>query len=277
MYSFLDLVQEGYTDEAKGFLASFRSRFEAVHGDELKTFSTISLPQHLRENTTTALYMDNKYRLPLPTEIASLLFNFLARETFNGGEVIAGLINERCDLKPPAHGPVEPFSFDTILRRAQNIDMNDAGVQEGIPGVFTGINNRDVLDTTTPLRLGPLPMEQDLRDDVRAELVEEDQKNPPIDGRSSLADEFDRKIKREESADAPPRADLPLPPSRARDVVMEMQKIREYRDRFHIEGRTGGVGVPVSSCMFTFHNTLGRYVHYVRFYPVSLAQVLAWS
>ena len=68
-----------------------------------------------------------------------------------------------------------------------------------------------------------------------------------------MLEEFDEKIKREDSADVPSRADLPLPPSRPRDIMMEMQKIRESRDRFHIEGRTGGVGVPVSACMFTFH------------------------
>ena len=85
-----------------------------------------------------------------------------------------------------------------------------------------------------------------------------DQLHPPADGVPTLVEEFDRKIKREESADAASRADLPLPPSRARDVVMEMQKVRENRDRFKIEGRTGGAGIPVSACMFTFHNTLGR-------------------
>lgn len=36
---------------------------------------------------------------------------------------------------------------------------------------------------------------------------------------------------------------------------MEVQKIKENRDRFKIEGRTGGVGPGVSVTMFTFHNT----------------------
>jgi transcription initiation factor TFIID subunit 5 len=101
-------------------------------------------------------------------------------------------------------------------------------------------------------------MEPELREDVRAELEEEDHRHPPADGRPTLVEEFDERIKREESADAPSRADLPLPPSRARDVVMEMQKVRENRDRFQIEGRTGGIGIPVSACMFTVHNSLGR-------------------
>ena len=176
--------------------------------------------------------------------------------------MIGQVINEHCSIDQRSRGPIEHFSFEAIYRRTQNVDLDDADAQEGIPGVFTGVPNKDVLDVTAPLKLGPLPMEPELRDDVRAELEDEDQRNPPVDGRPTLAEEFDRRIKREESADGPTRTDLPLPPSRARDVVMEMQKVRENRDRFQIEGRTGGVGVPVSACMFTFHNTLGRYVVY---------------
>ena len=103
-------------------------------------------------------------------------------------------------------------------------------------------------------------MDTDLRDDIRAEIEDEERRNPPAPGATSLIEELDQKIKREESADAPSRADLPLPPSRPRDIMLEMQKLRENRDRFKIEGRTGGVGVPVSACMFTFHNTFGRQV-----------------
>ncbi|ERT02791.1 hypothetical protein HMPREF1624_01093 [Sporothrix schenckii ATCC 58251] len=156
-----------------------------------------------------------------------------------------------------ARGPIEPYSFEAIARRAQNADLDEADVREGIPGVFTGVSNRDILDTHAALKLGPLPMELELRDDVRAELEEQDQRQPPAAGVPSLVSEFDAKIKQEEGADGPSRTDLPLPPSRARDVVIEMQKIRETRDRFQIEDRTGGVGVPVSVCMFTFHNTCG--------------------
>lgn len=260
VYSYLELVEAGYADDAKQFLDMFRPEFENVHGDDLKTFATVTLPPHVRENSTTKLYKGSKYRIPINTHAAHILFNFLERESAAGGSVITQLLNDYCDVEQITRGPIEAFSFEAIYRRAQNIDLDDADAQEGIPGVFTGMSNKDILDSTAPLRLGPLPMEPELRDDVRAELEEEDLRNPPVDGRPSLADEFDRKIKREESADGPSRADLPLPPSRARDVVMEMQKVRENRDRFRIEGRTGGVGVPLSACMFTFHNTLGRYV-----------------
>ena len=129
-------------------------------------------------------------------------------------------------------------------------------MNEGIPGINIGLSNKDVLDPAGPLTLGPLPMDADLRDDVRAELEEEESRNPTRENRNML-DELDQKIKREDSTDAASRAELPLPPSRPRDIMLEMSKLRENRDRFKVEGRTGGAGVPVSACMFTFHNTLG--------------------
>ncbi|TKW57736.1 Transcription initiation factor TFIID subunit 5 [Colletotrichum tanaceti] len=257
VYSWLELVTQNYSEDAKSILNSLKPYFDNVHSDDLKTFSTITLALHAKENPTTKLYRENKYRIPLNQHITGNLFHFLERERDNGGSVILYILSTFCHLDSTARGPIEPFSFEAIYRRSQNLDIDEIDLQEGIPGVFTGISNRDLLDKTVPLKLGPLPMEEDLREDVRAELQDEDALNPPPEGRSTLVEEFDRKIKREESADGPNRTELPLPPSRARDVVMEMQKVRENRDRFKIEGRTGGVGVAASACMFTFHNTLG--------------------
>ncbi|KAK0727428.1 TAF5-like protein [Lasiosphaeria miniovina] len=257
IYSYIELINQGYNDEAKQLLGALKPQFEAAHKDTLDLLAKISLPQHLRENQTTRLYRENKYRIPLNQSLSGNLFHFLEREADSGGATVTYILQTYCHVDVSARGPIEPYSFEAILRRAQNLDLDEIDAQEGIPGVFTGVSNKDILDAGAPLKLGPLPMEAELRDDVRAELEEEDQGRPPADGRPTLVEEFDRKIKREDSADVPARADLPLPASRARDVVMEMQKVRENRDRFQIEGRTGGVGVPVSACMFTFHNTLG--------------------
>jgi transcription initiation factor TFIID subunit 5 len=98
-------------------------------------------------------------------------------------------------------------------------------------------------------------MEADLMEDVKAELTELDTANPPAAGQDSLLDVFEQRIKREPLDDVPGRDVLPFPPSTARDVAMEVQKVKENRDRFRIEGRTGGVGPGLSVTMFTFHNT----------------------
>ncbi|VUC28169.1 unnamed protein product [Clonostachys rosea] len=255
VYSFMELVAQGYTEEAKTFL-KLGEYFRRSHDDNLKTLGGITLPQHISDNATTKLYKENKYRIPLNEHALSDLFNFMERESQKGGPVIRQLLVEHCEVDSTSRGPITPYSFEAVYRKSRNIELDAADVNEGIPGVKIGLANRDVLDSTTPLTLGPLPMDADLKEDVRAEIEEEEARHPPQPGRSIL-DELDQKIKREESADAPTRADLPLPPSRPRDILLEMSKLRENRDRFKIEGRTGGSGVPVSACMFTFHNTLG--------------------
>lgn len=258
VYSLLDLVEQNYLQEAKTFLAELRGEFEKAHADDLRAFESVQLPIHVSENATTKIYRENKYRIPLNQHVSGQLFGYLERQEDAGGSVITLLLQTYCQVDSTARGPIEPYSFEAIARRAQNADLDDADVQEGIPGVFTGVSNRDILDSHTALKLGPLPMEVELRDDVRSELEEQDQRQPPVAGVPSLVSEFDAKIKQEEGADGPSRAELPLPPSRARDVVMEMQKVREYRDRFQIQDRSSGAGVPVSVCMFTFHNTCGN-------------------
>ena len=112
------------------------------------------------------------------------------------------------------------------------------------------------MDNNAVLKLGMMAMEPDLAQDLRAALEDEDMQHPPELGNNSLIEEFERTIKREDSIDGPSRNEIPLPPSRARDVIMEVQKIKENRDRFKIESRTGGIGPAISVCMFTFHNTL---------------------
>lgn len=258
VYSFLELVSHSYADDAKTFLKDIGPYFQPVHADDLKTLSTVTLPQHINENSMTKLYRENKYRIPLNQHASGDLFNFLERESDQGGSVIRQLLATHCQIDSTSRGPITQFSFEAVYRKSRNMELEDIDSNEGIPGVNIGLSNKDVLDPSAPLKLGPLPMDPDLRDDVRAEIEDEERRNPPAAGHPTLIDEFDQRIKREESADAPTRAELPLPPSRPRDIMLEMQKLRENRDRFKIEGQTGGTGVPISACMFTFHNTLGR-------------------
>lgn len=251
-------MSQGYADDAKTYLKDIGHHFQPAHADDLKTFGLVMLPQHVVENSVTKLYKENKYRIPLNQHATGDLFNFLERESEQGGSVIRHVLVQYCQIDSTARGPITPFSFEAVFRRSKNLDIEEIDAKEGIPGVNIGLSNKDLLDPGAPLTLGPLPMDPELRDDIRAEIEDDERRNPPALGTSSLLEEFDHRIKREESADAPSRADLPLPPSRPRDIMLEMQKLRENRDRFKIEGRTGGVGVPISACMFTFHNSFGR-------------------
>ena len=256
VYSYIALVQEGFPKDGDSFIREFGPQFETIHQDELRTLSTIQQALQLRENSITKLYIENKYRIPLNTHVYFNLLTFLESNGKFGGSVILYLLQTYCDIRETSRGPIDQFSFEAIINQANGIDGEETDLQEGIPGAFTGVTNKDIMSNTVTLKLGSLAMDPDLSADVRADLEDEDLKNPAEPGKLSLVEEFDRNIKREDSADGPTRTDIPYPPSRARDVTMEVQKIKENRDRFRIESRTGGIGPAVSICMFTFHNTL---------------------
>ena len=243
-------------------MKQFGSIFETVHQIEhVKLFETVKLPQQVLENETTRLYHKEKYRLSFNESAYFSLITFLETNSDKGGKIVLYILSTYTEVKTEKRGPLNQYSFEAILKHAQSTAAAAADSEEieGIPGVFAGVTNKDIKTNTTALKLGMMAMEPELAGDVRAELEELDAKEPPLAGRSSLVDVFDRNIKREDSADGPTRLEIPLPPSRARDLAMEVQKIRENRDRFKIEGRTGGVGPGVSVCIYTFHNTFDRY------------------
>ena len=250
------MVSNGFSVDAQAFFKEFSQPFEKIHSDELRTIETVTLPQQVLENSITKLYRSSRYCIPLNTHTYYNLVTFLESKGKDGGAVILYLLQTFCDVKTTAQGPIDQFSFEAIIKQAHSSEEDDIVFQEGIPGAFTGVSNKDIADNNAVLKLGMMAMDSELAQDVRIELEDEDIKHPPELGKPLLVDEFDRIIKREDTSDAPNRNEIPLPPSRARDIVMEVQKIKENRDRFKIESRTGGIGPAVSVCMFTFHNTL---------------------
>lgn len=260
VYSYLELLITDAVQDGEMFFREFSAQFEKVHSDELRVFETLKLRSQVFENSVANLYRTSKYRLPLNKHVYYNLLTFLESNADSGGNVVIYLLQTYCEVRQTERGPMDQFSFEAIVNQGRNLGAEDNDIQEGVEGAFTGVTNKDIMNNTAVVRLGMMPMEADLAGDVRAELELEDANNPPGEGKSLLVDEFDRKIKREESesADAPSRTELPMPPSRARDVVMEVQKIKENRDRFKIDMPADKSGTPpgVSICMFTFHNSL---------------------
>ena len=254
------MVANSFPHDAKLFFEDFSAQFEKVHADELRTLETVRLPQQVLENSITTLYRSSKYRIPLNTHVYYNLISFLESNGKLGGTVIIYLLQSHCEIRATTQGPLDQYSFEAIVKQAHGTEEQQPNFEEGIPGAFTGVSNKDIMNNTAFLKLGMMAMDAELAQDVRVALEEEDIRNPPHLGKNSLIEEFDHNIKREDSEDGPSRSEIPLPPSRARDVVMEVQKIKENRDRFKIDGRTGGIGPAVSICMFTFHNTLDGYV-----------------
>lgn len=255
VYSYLSLVRDEAVVEKEIFFNEFSSKFEKLHADEIREFSLVTLPTHVNANPTAKLYCENRYKLPLNQHVYFNLITFLESNAKSGGTVILSLLQTYFEIKETTRGPIDRFSFEAIINNAKNQEIDEKELEEGIPGAFTGITNKDMTHNNATLKLGMMPLDPELIVDVRSELEEEDAKNPPDLGKRSLVEEFELSIKRG-SSDTPNQNEIPLPPTRARDVLMEVQKIKEYRERFKIESRTGGVGTGVSVCMFTFHNTL---------------------
>ncbi|KAF2219908.1 transcription initiation factor TFIID, subunit TAF5 [Elsinoe ampelina] len=257
VYSFTNLASDYYPKEAEKFFNLYKDRFEKEFEDDLRAMSNIRLPEHVQSNETAKLYRENKYRLTLSTAAYSLLIQYLESKETDGGSVINTLLSNYFNLQTVDRVAAGQERSLARLLASRFEDKDVPAEDEGIPGHNPGSANtsKDAPPVLTKLSLAPLPMEQDLMEDVKAELEDHDSSHPPGVGKNTLVEEFEKRIKQEPLDDAPSRDAIPYPPSLARDVAMEVQRIKENRDRFKIEGRTGGVGPGVSVTMFTFHNT----------------------
>ncbi len=260
VYSFLNIVSDYYPRESCNFFNTFKEFFEREHEADLRALEPISLPEHVLTNDIAKIYQGAKYRVTMSSTAFYNLCQFLESKEKEGGTVIISILASCLNIVTVERAADDQHGLAKLVERARTVEDFPAE-DEGIPGHNPGSANLDLnagFTVLTKLKLGPLPMEPDLIGDVRADLESEDAVNPPGDGQNSLSQHFEQHIKREESEDAPNRTEIPLPQSVARDVAMEVQKVKENRDRFKIEGRTGGVGPGVSVTMFTFHNTFDR-------------------
>ena len=252
------MVTSFYPQEAKQFFDANKNVFLPEHTDDVRALEPISLPEHVQDNSIAKLYRGNKYRLVLSNPAFGNLMQFLESKQKEGGSVMSALLSSYCTILTKDRAVDDRFSFAAMLGQAnggQTFPSEDEGIPGHHPGsAYTG-ENPAMAGTLPRLKLGKLPMEENLETDVRGELADEDSKDQPGLGRNTLVQEFDQMINKEDEDEAPTRADIPYPPSTSRDVAMEVQKVKENRDRFKIESRTGGVGPGVSVCMFTFHNT----------------------
>ena len=257
VYSFLNLIGDFYPRDGQEFFNTFREAFEAEHEDDLRALAPMHDPEHLQQNVIAQLYRNNKYRLSLSNMAFMSLVQFLEAHDQQGGLAIMNLIHSHLNIRTVDRAADGGARGLAKLLAERNGDEDVPAEDEGIPGHHPGSANVDKNAPTvlSKLHLGPMPMESDLMEDVKAELQDHDNSHPPASGQNSLTDEFEQRIKREPMDDIPSRDSLPFPPSTARDVAMEVQKVKENRDRFRIEGRTGGVGPGISVTMFTFHNT----------------------
>lgn len=262
VYSYLNLLKDYYIKDAELYFTQYKPLFEREHEDDVRTLGAVKLPAHLQDSRVAKLYLENKYRVSLTTMPFYNLVTFLENKVFDGGQVIMDITRDHMMIVTVDRAAVSEKSLTAIAqggRGDEDLPAEDEGIPGHAPGHPTiGRHEPGVDASRIRLQLGQYPQDQDLQDDVRAALQEEDAKNPPRPGQNSLVDEYEQHIKREPTEDAPSRDLVPLPPSLARDVSMEVQKVVEHRDRYKMEGRTGGIGPAVSVTMYTFHNTFDR-------------------
>nr|POE92405.1 transcription initiation factor tfiid subunit 5 [Quercus suber] len=257
VHSYLNLISDFYPRDGEDFFKNFKNLFEAEHKDDLRSLTGLNLPEHVQDNDIAKLYRTHKYRLSLSNMAFSTLIQFLETKADEGGRLILNLLSTHLNIHAVDRAAAGGARGLQKLLAQRNGEEDLPAEDEGIPGHNPGSANTTTTTATTlhKLSLGPLPMETDLAEDVKAELAQEDASHPPPAGQSSLVEQFEQNIKVEPNENVPSRDQLPFPPSTAKDVAMEVQKIKENRDRFRIEGRTGGVGPGVSVTMFTLHNT----------------------
>ncbi|KAI9786083.1 MAG: Transcription initiation factor TFIID subunit 5 [Peltula sp. TS41687] len=259
VHSLLGLANGHFQRDGEVFFNTYKWMFTPEHDDELRQLETMREPEQTAESPVAQRFQGSKYRLSLTSVAYFNLLQFLESKERQGGSVIIHILQTYCSIITVSRSTAEAQNLAAVIQRAAR-DRGMPAEDEGIPGHHPGsANTSENAPAVLPrLKLGPLPMEPELMIDVQIELEEEDAKNPPREGQNSLVEEFEKYIKQEPNDDAPSRTDVPLPPSKQRDVDMEVQKVKEHRDRFRIEGRTGGVAPAVSIVMYTFHSTYDR-------------------
>lgn len=68
------------TLQATSLFSSFRGEFSLTHGDELQSLSSISDPNHLKDNQIAVMYRTNKYSVTMSTNAFQLLLQYLQDE-----------------------------------------------------------------------------------------------------------------------------------------------------------------------------------------------------
>ena len=260
VYTFLNLVSDFYPKDAEKFFETYNDMFMREHEADVRALSRITLPEHVQASDIAKLYRTNKYRLSISIMAIHSLLQFLESHHDEGGTIILNVMQSHMNIVTVDRTKTSSdYSLSAMMAR-RDTDQELPAEDEGIPGHHPGSANTSLNapDVLTKVQLGPAQREQELMEDVRADLEKEDASNPPAPGRNTLIEEHEKTIKREPDEETPNRDAVPLPPSTQREVMMEVQKIKENRDRFPIPGRTGGVGPGVSVVMHTFHNTFDR-------------------
>ena len=225
----MNLVADGWGAEGRTYFDRFRNYFEEEHKDDIRTLQSVTLIDHVSSNETAKIYRENKYRLTLSTVAFYNLIRFLESKEKEGGNLIVFILQNNLNVVTVDRAADSQSIFAQKLNRAKNIEDFPAE-DEGIPGHNPGSANLEQTAGSSVLprvKLGALPMDKDFMEDVRGDLEDEDEKEPPMPGQNPLAQHFEQRIKREESEDAPTRDELRILPALPETLLWKCRKLKK--------------------------------------------------
>ncbi|KAF9582390.1 Transcription initiation factor TFIID subunit 5 [Lunasporangiospora selenospora] len=230
VHSYLNLVSRGLKDQAKKFMESYRSDHLEMHSPDIARFSTISDPQHVKENDLAQIYKTNKYHLRLSPVSFELLIAFLQDNKFI---LLLRIVNQHLEIQ---------VGSANVPRTGEAEDV--VGISGHGPNQLTAFNQQSVT-------LGQMPPDTGFREQVEQTMKEEEaimNANGDVSMTGSLLEEY-KKVKSEAGVDSPSRDDVPLPPFKGSDIQAEIEALRDVRKRVAL----GPSSLP-SICSYTFHN-----------------------
>lgn len=239
IHCYLELIYKEFTAEAKRFFDKFKVDHEVLHGEELKTMSGVSLPDHLQENETAKSFRTHKYRIIISKTSMDLLLYFLHENEAVGGAILIKIINQFLN---PIIKITQPDKLQLV---------GDANPEEGL-ALNDDINEIEKFNAQASVSLGKLPLEPEIQEEIEAELKvkDEEQVEKGQTHEKSLVEEFQAMTAVE--TDSPVRDSLPLPLKDYSDIRRYIKEVEDSRSKIKLD--TIQASAP-SVCMYTFHNT----------------------
>ena len=102
VYSYLNLVSEFFTADARSYFERFQGIFENEHAEDLRKLQPVSLPEQAQDAEIAKLYYGSKYRLTLSTVGFFNMILFLEGRHKEGGALLIGILSRA--LTQPALG-----------------------------------------------------------------------------------------------------------------------------------------------------------------------------
>lgn len=105
VHCFLEIVRRGFVERARGFLNRWKTEFmdgAAGRREEILALGGIASQQHLNENATAILFLNNRYELHLTSYAFELVFSFLSDDARRA--VLLRILNQRCHVRQQVDG-----------------------------------------------------------------------------------------------------------------------------------------------------------------------------